>query len=190
MFAGSSHQSLQPWSEKNLVAEGTGMIWRSELDTDKLWAKSNSHQHGGIYDTSCPCALCPLGELAEEKEKEMPQCCHKITCTGHAATLAETGYQPDMLLAGKSKAAGQRGTEKCETKLPGHCQGTWMTARKIPGLYPDMRPGTNSSGTFVSWTIPLLFPSMLCCTHFKLPFFLNKCGAQKGESQPTLQPGY
>lgn len=166
MFPQSSHQSS---SEENLAAERTGMIWRrSELDTGKIWATSNSHRHGGTQDTSCPCALCSLAE-----EKEMPQCCHEITCAGHAATLAETGYQADVLLARKSKVAGQRGTEKCETKLPGHCRAPeWpqeksQVSTQIWGQ-ALIHPGPLSPG-------PSLYSFHQCCVELTLNIWNTFC---------------
>lgn len=176
VFGRSSHECLQPWSEKKLVSERTEMIWRrSELgvllliapEMYKLWATSNlSAWRYPWYELSL-CSACLLGELTEKKEKEIPQCCYGITWAGCTITLAKPGYQSDVLFAGTSRAAGQWGMEKWETEQSGHCRGTWMTERVSQGLYPDTRPGTASSGTFVSWTIPLVFPSMLCWPCFK-----------------------
>lgn len=76
-----------------------------------------------------------------------------LLCADHKITLPKPGYWPDVLFAGRSRSLGQRGIGKQDRKE--------QPRVSTQDLYPDTRPCAASSRTFVSWTIPLVFPSVL-----------------------------
>lgn len=153
-------------------------------ETPRLLAISLSHQHGGTHGTSCHCAL-PVPSRAGRKGGEERRC---LSAAMGSPTLALQSPlpSPDMLFAGKW------GMENEESELQSH--------RNIPGSQPRHETKHCFLRDFVSWTLPLAFPSM-CWIFFKsfvnkspfclffFFFFLSKHGAGKWELRPVLQSG-
>ena len=158
---------------KNLTAEGTGMIWRrAELgvlllvapETYKLWATRNSHQHAGTHDTSCPCALrIPSGSLQRRRRRRCLSAAKGLLALVTWSRLPSLGTSLTCFLLVRAELQGSE--EWRNGKL--NCQATAGAPEWHKGISWGLYPDTASSGTSVSWTIPLVFPSMLCWTYIK-----------------------
>lgn len=123
-------------------------------------ATSISHQHG----TSCPCALRVPLESSQKGRRRCLSAAMGSLALGMQSPLPSLSTSLTCFLLVKAEL---QGSEEWRIREP-NCQAT---AGISQGLNPDTRPGTASSGTFVSRTIPLVFPSM-CWIFFKS--FVNK----------------